>query len=87
MGIKNIIQLEPNNLGGFSQGNDIKSGEGRPQFSDPHVDDSSLSRANFNLNIGGASSGMFNTIGMNLNPGAGFSLREYNQTRMQFINS
>jgi hypothetical protein len=42
------------------------------------VDDSSLSRANFNLNIGGASSGMFNTIGMNLNQGAGFSLKEYN---------
>ncbi len=59
----------------------MRSGEGGPESSEPHVDDSSLSRANFNLNIGGASSGMFNTIGMNMNLNAGFTLKEYNQTR------
>lgn len=85
--MKNNLQIDPHGLAGFSQGNEIRSGEGGPQFSDPHVDDSSLSRANFNLNIGGASSGMFNTIGMNMNPNAGFTLKEYNQTRLQFINS
>jgi hypothetical protein len=61
----------------------MASGEGNlesvPHFND---DNSSLSRGAFIIG-GEASSGLFNTIGMN----NGFNLKEYNQTRLQFINT
>ena len=60
----------------------MASGEGNPE-SAPHFNDdnSSLSRGAFNIGV--ASSGLFNTIGMN----NAFNLKEYNQTRLQFINT